>query len=347
MKELSKRYNILIVEDNTGDYLLVDEYLQEFAIVNQLFWSQNYQHACKFLAQNQNEIDIILLDLTLPDKKGESLIHAFTKFTENIPIIILTGYGDTNFAIKSLSLGASDYLMKDSLNATILGKSIVYHIERNKVLVHLKDSEQRYADLFHLSPLPMWVFDLETLNFMDVNEAAIQHYGYSYVEFLTMEISEIHLKKEVPNLLQSMGKVKKNNNSGVIQGEFSHRKKNGEIIQVEIRSNQITYHAREANIILVNDITERNKQMKAISLQNERLQEIAWTQSHVVRAPLARLMGLVNILEKDISNTKEQNVFLGHLQQSADDLDKIIREMVFKAQEIEINKALKEEELST
>lgn len=338
MKELRKRYDILVVEDNTGDYILVEEYLDEYAIVNQLYWSQDYKQASKFLSEKQNKVDIILLDLTLPDKKGEDLINAFKKLTENIPIIILTGYGDTNFAIKSLSLGASDYLMKDSLNATILGKSIVYNIERNKVLVNLKDSEQRYADLFHLSPLPMWVFDLETLKFMDVNDAAIQHYGYSYVEFLSMTISDIRPKREVPKLLKSIGEVIDVKNSGVIQGEFIHQKKNGEIIQVEIRSNQINYHSKKANIILVNDVTERNNQMKAIRLQNERLRDIAWTQSHIVRAPLARLMGLVNILEQDITNTKEQTVFLGHLQKSANDLDKIIRDMVFKAQEIDLNK---------
>ena len=73
------------------------------------------------------------------------------------------------------------------------------------------------------------------------------------------------------------------------------------------------------------DVTERMKYVEAIELQNEKLQNIAWIQSHVVRAPLARLMGLVDLVKNYENSQSEKEMLLGHILTSANELDGIIR----------------------
>ena len=138
----------------------------------------------------------------------------------------------------------------------------------------LEDSEKRYNDLFHLSPLPMWVYDIETLRFLDVNRAAEAHYGYTLQEFLNMTISDIRPKEDIPAMMK---RVEDLNKMGPIhsQGTYRHKKKNGDIIYVEIQSNTIPFQGTTGRIILANDITERFTYIEAIEKQNEKLKEIA------------------------------------------------------------------------
>lgn len=198
-----------------------------------------------------------------------------------------------------------------------------------------KESEQRYSKLFHLSPQPKFVYDLATLKFLDVNEAAIKHYGYSYDEFLNMNIREIRPESEIPILEATLKQPQIGKH--YLLGEYVHRKKNGEEIIVEIRTNTLSFKGKEAKVVLVTDITERHKHIKAIEAQNKKLKKIAWTQSHVVRAPLARIMGLAELLKgNSVSvDAKEKEQFLEHLLTSTNELDDVIRNIVRTTQQDE------------
>nr|NYE66328.1 YesN/AraC family two-component response regulator [Mucilaginibacter sp. E4BP6] len=186
-----RKYNILIVEDNPGDFALVEDFLFEHIEAPQILQAKSFKAAKENSLISNCMFDVILLDLSLPDCAGKSLINEIVDLCKNIPVIVLTGYVDFKFGVKSLSLGVSDYLLKDELNSTSLYKSIVYSIERKKSIVELAESEKRYSDLFHLSPLPMWVVDMDTSCFLDVNMSTIIHYGYSRDEFLSMTLKDI------------------------------------------------------------------------------------------------------------------------------------------------------------
>ena len=336
MSKTQSRYDILVVEDNPGDYVLVEDFLEETAIVKKLCWAEDFKSAVEILNEKGFQIDLIFLDLSLPDMAGEELIREIQKLTNNKPIIILTGYSDADFAVKSLSLGASDYLVKDVLNATILHKTIIYNIERNKILVNLKESEKRYSDLFHFSPLPLWVFDQDNLKFLDVNDASIFHYGYSYDEFLGMDITEVMEEDSISDFKSALDALQ-DTHQNLFLGLQNHIKKDGEIIQVELRANSYLYNGRPAEIISIHDVTEKNRQIKAIEKQNEVLKDIAWTQSHVVRAPLARLMGLARALKDHELSDNDKEEFFNYLLNSADELDHIIKSVVDKSQAVNIN----------
>ncbi len=214
-----------------------------------------------------------------------------------------------------------------------IGLDITARIKSEKAL---KESEQRYSDLFHLSPQPMWVYDIHTLKFLDVNEAAIKHYGYSSEEFKNMTIRKIRPESEIPKLEATLQQL---NQSGKcpLPIEYVHKKKNGEEIIVEIRSEILSYNGKEAKVVLATDITERSKYIHAIELQNKKLKKIAWTQSHVVRAPLARIMGLIELL-KDNSfevDEKEKEQLLKDVFHSAIEFDEIIRKIVHTTEQNE------------
>ncbi len=100
----------------------------------------------------------------------------------------------------------------------------------------------------------MWVYDIETLDFLDVNQTAIQDYGYSRDEFLGMTIRDIHPPEEVPRLLEAMSRQTTCRTQSTL---WRHRKKDGTVIDVEISSNEIQYGGRAARFVLSSDVSER------------------------------------------------------------------------------------------
>tara|TARA_R110000868_G_scaffold44708_2_gene149023 strand:+ start:164 stop:1192 length:1029 start_codon:yes stop_codon:yes gene_type:complete len=334
-------YTILIIEDNPGDLYIFKEHLKDQIANPILYTAFNYHDAELLLLSNEIVFDIIFLDLSLPDKNGVDLINEIVSLSSKTPIVVLTGYSDIQFSIKSLHLGISDYLLKDEITSLTLYKSIRYNIERSKYIIQLEQSEKRYIDLFHLSPQPMWIYEIDTLFFLDVNEAAINNYGFSYKEFLSMTINDIRPKYNAKSLL-GVANLKREKKKKKFNGFFRHQKKNGEIIIVEVTSNLISHNGKMVRIILANDITERLNYIKAIVEQNKNLKEIAWVQSHVVRAPLARLMGLIKVLQNDKGIMPNDTDFLfEELLKSANELDTIIREISNKASKIKINSKTK------
>jgi two-component system, cell cycle sensor histidine kinase and response regulator CckA len=111
-----------------------------------------------------------------------------------------------------------------------------------------------YRILFHSSPQPMWVFDVETLRFLTVNDAAVARYGYSREEFLAMTITDIRPPEDVPALLANLADA----GSGVaVSAGWRHRRKDGGIIQVEVSSCPLIFEGRRAELVIPTDVSER------------------------------------------------------------------------------------------
>jgi PAS domain S-box-containing protein len=327
MEANSKRYRLLIIEDNPGDFLLIEQLLLDQIDAPELFHAKNFTQAKESLTKGSIAFDAILLDLSLPDKTGLPLIQEVIALSPGTPVIVLTGYADIKFSIESLSLGISDYLLKDELNSRVLYKSIVYSLERKRASQALEESERKYSELFQLSPLPMYVFDINTLRFLDVNDSFIKHYGYSRQELMCMNLKEIRPVEDIPAFEAGLHKDSRRSNNTSL-GIFRHIKKNGEMIHVDIQSNFVDYKGVKAKVTIATDVTERLNYIKAIELQNEKLREISWLQSHVIRAPLARLMGLVNLMNcMDASQVADRQKTWDYILCSANELDYVIREI--------------------
>jgi PAS domain S-box-containing protein len=139
--------------------------------------------------------------------------------------------------------------------------------DQKRAETELRASEERYRLLFDSNPHPMWVYDLQTLEFMAVNNAAVEKYGYSREEFLSMTIKDIRPEEDVPALLESIDTIKE----GVdYAGLWRHRLKDGTIIDVEITSHKIEFDGRPADHVLANDVTERLRAVQALRYSEER-----------------------------------------------------------------------------
>lgn len=125
--------------------------------------------------------------------------------------------------------------------------------DKKRAELVLKDSEYTYRYLFLNNPNPLWIYDLETLAFMAVNNAAISEYGFTEEEFLSMNITEIRPAEEVPRLLSAVRSVKKTHSR--TQG-WKHLTKDGRLIDVIISGHGIIYNGRKSEIIMVHNVTE-------------------------------------------------------------------------------------------
>jgi PAS domain S-box-containing protein len=270
---------LLLVEDNAGDAILIEEYLKE-EIQHPVIHHVSTFAGAKEKLSGTEVYDAILLDLSLPDATAKQLVGEMLRLAAAVPVIILTGYGDKDFGIQALSHGISDYLMKDGLSAGQLYRSIAYSIERKKIALKFNESEEKHRKLFQNGPLPMWVYDPESFRFLDVNEAAIGHYGYSREEFMSMSIRDIRPASEVKHMekMASLSKIK----GGAFEGLFSHYKKDGSLINVNIRSNSIDFNGIKARLVLASDITEKIKAEEALRLSEQRFRGLVQEGSDLI-----------------------------------------------------------------
>lgn len=327
---------ILAIESNLGDFVLLEEFIEDEFRSFTLTHADTREKAREYFSSPDVRPDVVLLDVTMNGNAYKSWVEEIIALSEPAPVLLLTGYTHIPICVSLLSIGASDYLIKDELSENILEKSIVFNIERKSFVNRIRESQQRYSDLFHLSPQPMWVFDYETFRFLDVNEAALHNYGYTREEFLRMTIRE--LRTDDANL----------DTDEDLRGDFDlaggnllfhtkHQRKNGELIYVEVRSSRLVVDQREARLVLATDVTERHAYISAIEKQNQKLRDIAWVQSHVVRAPLARLLGIVQMVQDDGEASPQTMKLLKLITDSAKELDSVIHDVAKKAELINMD----------
>lgn len=120
----------------------------------------------------------------------------------------------------------------------------------------LRRSEEKYRILFEASPVPKWIYDLKHFRIQDVNQAAIKHYGYSREEFTSMTLQDLRPPHEVINLKKAQAAVV-DREEAINFGLFTHLKKDGSTIQVEVSGNKITYQDKECMLVVSNDVTQR------------------------------------------------------------------------------------------
>jgi two-component system, cell cycle sensor histidine kinase and response regulator CckA len=113
----------------------------------------------------------------------------------------------------------------------------------------------QYRGLFDSNPLPMWVYDRDTLAFLSVNRAAIEQYGYSREEFLAMTLVDIRPSEDVDRLYRAVADSKDLERSS----DWHHRRKDGTVIDVEIVAHCIAYDGRNAELVVAHDVTERKR----------------------------------------------------------------------------------------
>lgn len=125
----------------------------------------------------------------------------------------------------------------------------------------LRESEKHYRVIFDGNPIPMWVFDHENLRILEVNDSALQHYGYSRDEFLAMTVKDLRPGEECPALVEYLHRLLPADSPNLIgaAGIWKHRKKDGSLIDVELKWSRISFQGRNASLAMANDITARRR----------------------------------------------------------------------------------------
>jgi PAS domain S-box-containing protein len=127
-----------------------------------------------------------------------------------------------------------------------------------------------YSNFFYFNPLPSWVYDLDDLRIFDVNQAALDHYGYSQEEFLALTIKDLRPPEEVPKLIKALLNTKRVEGNIYI-GIFTHKKKDGTLIQMEVNGHKVDFNGRQCMLVVCQDVTEQKQK----ELQKELLADIS------------------------------------------------------------------------
>lgn len=234
-------------------------------------------------------------------------------------------------------MGVYDFLIKDEINASLLQKSIDFSISRKNFRSQLEGERENYKTLFNLSPQPMWLLHPENFNVLDVNEATIEKYGYSLDECLSLTLMDLHPVQERESLKGKLldSRVQKVNN------QFIQQKKDGQEIKVELSTKKITFNTgRKGIIVQATDITTIIDHVKTIEQQNEKLRNISWIQSHIVRAPLAKILFIINLIEIQEENMEELMFWLDQLRNASNELDAVIKQITDEAQHTQQNQSV-------
>ena len=264
MNETSCDLKLLVIEDDPAELFFLKEMLRSIPLeIQNFFEAGGMEVACKVL--KNNPVHLIFLSLSLP---GYSGLQGFLEIQKciNIPVIILTDHSTIDIARQAIKAGAHDYLVKGEFNKSLLNRSIHYSLERNNQDKKLKESEEKYKEMFHKSPFPSMIYEKRSLQFIEVNDAAIRKYGYSHDEFVNLTLRDIRYDEEIPLFLMN------NNNTEEHKKLHLHKKKNGEIMLVEVICFPIKYFGKKVMQALIQDVTEKVKLEKELAVL-EKLRE--------------------------------------------------------------------------
>ncbi|MCW3086158.1 MAG: signal transduction histidine kinase, nitrogen specific, NtrB [Bacteroidetes bacterium] len=188
--EEAKSIRVLLVEDDQDDYILFKENLDEIKVNSYtLTWASTYEKALALIKNDDH--DIYFFDYLLGARTGLDLIQECLKAGVDAPIIILTGLGNQQTDLKSMELGAADYLVKAEIDVEKLERSIRYCIEQSRMLKKVKTSETKFKSIFENSHDVIYISN-EAGKMLDINKSAERLFGYTREEILSMDASQLY-----------------------------------------------------------------------------------------------------------------------------------------------------------
>ncbi len=158
----------------------------------------------------------------------------------------------------------------EATNEIVEGKVLERTAELQASELAVEDSEQRYRMLFEGSPLSMVVFDAETLEFLAVNAATEELYGYTRAEFLKMTLRDTRAPEDVPALTDFVKRIEA---ADAYRGAFRVRRKDGQFVMIETRGRTIEFAGRRARLALITDITEQ-KRLESQLQQSQKMEAV-------------------------------------------------------------------------
>ena len=331
--------HILLIEDNPGDVQLVKIYMKDAAFKYELFLAETLFEGQDVI--NRQEIDLVLLDLSLPDTQGFKTLNLYLEKVPNVPVIVLTGVNNEIVGYQAVKAGAQDYLVKGQFDGKLLGRSIRYAIQRHKEVQKLEDTkreltinERRIVKAQQLAGFGNWEMDLVSSEMIWTDEI-YRIFGFhpgSISTGLSDYSSYVHYEDKE-----------------AVEQFFENAMKDGKLYKVEHRivvdGTSIKWLAIHAQVFCddltnrtmlvggVQDITERKTNELMIMEQNINRQtsmlkdEALQDMSFHIRTPLSSIVNLLYLIETTTISPQQSELVEG-LKTSVDDLSLMINNML-------------------
>ena len=265
---------LLHVEDEVTDSDLVGVWLQEAGLNWEVVRVDTREAFVKALESER--FDIILSDFQLPAFNGLEALKETRARRPDLAFVFFTATLGEERAVDALKAGATDFVAKERPARLVPAlcravREAEERAARKRAEEGLRQREENFHLLFETNPHPMWVFDRDSLRFLEVNSSAAEHYGYSREEFLAMRITDIRPPSGAGRALAA---VRADSDSGTRHtGEWRHQSKDGRLIDVEIAAHDIEFNGHPGRLVVAHDVTER-KRLESQLLQSQKLEAV-------------------------------------------------------------------------
>ena len=235
---------------------------------------------------SENNFDLILLDLFLPDAKNLEALEKIIHFTPDIPIIILTGLGDEELGISAVRIGAQDYLIKGEFDGPQLNRSLRYARERKMAELELRESENRFRNMFNSSNDLMSIVEEKTGKTLWCNPAWIMTLGYDS-NTIGDSIEKIH--PEDKSIFSEEWNNLMNKKVPIDNLQYRFRTAKGKYLYLATTINPVEVAGNTLLYIVARNITEVKKKEDNLR-ENEERYRILFNESPI------------GLMEEDFSN---------------------------------------------
>ncbi len=338
---------VLVAEDDRTSRYLLESFLMKWGF--EVVVANDGSEAWRELRLTDAP-RIAILDWMMPGMEGVEICrkireHAAESYTY---VILITAKGQKEDVLQGLEAGADDYLTKpfdpSQLRARLRAGTRILEAnetlraeiaERKRAEQALMQSEEHYRLLFEASPHPMWLYDSETRAFLAVNDAAVEHYGHSRQEFLAMRVDEIRAPDRPSGILDAIGRIPAA--ESLQPQKCRHRKKDGTIIDVEIRSHPILLAGKSAELVLADDVTDR-KMLEEQFRQAQKMEAVgrlAGGVAHDFNNLLTVINGYSQITLDHLGSTDPLREKIAEIKKAGDRAAGLIRQLLaFSRQQV-------------
>lgn len=327
--------NILLIDDDEDDFVIVKDLLSDIKHTQfNVAWEPAYEGGLKKI--EAETYDVYLIDYLLGEKNGLDLLKEAVNIGCKSPIIMLTGQGHPEVDYEAMRIGASDYMVKGTLDAQTIERSIRYALSHARTLARLYEQEKKYHQLFEQSVSAIYITNQEHL-FVDANPSMLSLFGYERDEIVRLNLKDLFVRQEdytkFCKTISSRGQIR--------NMEVLMKTKNGKEIECNIKSTSLqgqedTSHGFQG---IIEDISERNIiQQELIRMEKLSMTgNIARSIAHEVRNPLTNINLALEQFATELPEDDTLDIYFDIIKRNTQRINQLITEMLNSSKPSQLN----------
>jgi PAS domain S-box-containing protein len=320
---------VLLVEDNPGDARLILELLGE--VQAQAFDLERVDRLDEAIARlARTGVDVVLLDLGLPDSQGLDTFIRARREAPNEPIVVISGLDDERVALEAVRSGAQDYLVKGRIEGQLLARVLRYAIERKRGEEALRAREAHYRTILENIGDGVLITDRQG-RYLDVNPRACEVTGYPREELLRLNTTDTYLPEERAGVLPRLAEIAR---SGSASYERSLLRKDGAVITVDVNARALP----AGNLLAtLRDVTDRKRLEEQLrqAQKMEAVGRLAGGVAHDFNNVLTAIFGYADLLTEEFPAGSPARQDLEEIRKAATRASALTRQLLaFSRQQV-------------